>query len=83
MHDWEKPHITREGGRYSFTRPVSKTIGEKIDVTEDMFGWLAQERERCIALLLATNPMDVSICDPIHGDQWIDDAVRCLFDPKP
>jgi hypothetical protein len=34
------------------------------------------ERERCIAALLAVNPMDVSYCDEIHGDGWWDFKVR-------
>ena len=41
------------------------------------------ERERIIGLLLATNPMDVSICDPIHGDAWIEACLRDLLEPKP
>lgn len=41
-----------------------------------------EERERIYNLLLATNPMDVSICDPIHGDQWIAVALYDLIQPK-
>lgn len=36
----------------------------------------AEERERCIAALLAVNPMEVSWCDDIHGDGWWNFKVR-------
>ena len=46
-------------------------------------GYAEIERKRIIGLLLATNPMDVSICDPIHGDAWIEACLRDLLEPKP
>ena len=76
----DRPRLIKNGARWEVSFPIAEGISQRVDVTDDMCSWLYRERERIACVILKTNPMDVSIRDPIHGDQWIDDALRGLME---
>lgn len=46
MKPWELPHLIKQENRWVVSIPIDSRTAKNIDVTEDMNGWLKQERER-------------------------------------
>ena len=71
MHDWEKPHIYKEGDRYFFTQPINDAIGMKIDVTEDVQGWIDRAHPQPTALEVAKLCLQIAVTgthNPMVGE---------------
>ena len=81
--DPRKPRITRENGRYFFCRPLNDRIGERIEVTEDVQGWIDRAEESQTALDLAKKCLHVAITgthDPLCGE--LRRAILTIFGPE-
>ncbi len=81
--DPSKPRITRENGRYFFYRPLNDRAGERIEVTEDVQGWIDRAEKSQTALDLAKKCLYVAATgthDPLCGE--LRRAIVTIFGPE-